>query len=533
MNADNSNFGPPPLATPITTDTPDETGVPFQSRGLPSGNLNVGWAAWFNKLSALVRILLSISGTTVYVSMFPGADIGEQINNAYAALPAGGGEIILDISGSFTTPVVFGVANKVAILRGFGNSTTVTYTANAGTAITFDNGNAFDFASGMAGITLTGHGNTTTAIGVLIGGVTNGAVGFEMRNCKIQSFGVNLKTASQTWLQKYDQCMFRDGGANVLLPSGQTNAGENISFDHCVFADAPAPHTNSVWVQGGGQEVVFNSCSFDQAQVRIGNGATSAAQVSLAGCHFENPNFAVLGSVDYDYLVVDNHPGNYVRVTDCYMLQDRTAGAAYPRFMVLQGGVINVIGMGMFTPAGVPLGNFAVLSNAVNVNLFAFNDLSGNITGTLWGGATTGFVNSLPGASTSTASGYNSIVGPADTLGGAAVQFGVDVAVGTGASPKDLTVNGDAFVANSVHAAGYIAAGVPGITAASPRVSAVAAPTGAFLTSISVSTSTISYTPGASTATFVDGVGSAAASAVTAVTPTIAADQFTEGLRTA
>ena len=60
--------------------------------------------------------------------------------------------------------------------------------------------------------------------------------------------------------------MIRDGGINVLLPSGLAEAGEQIVFNHVTFADAPPPHRDSVWVQGGGQEVVFSDCSFDQAQ---------------------------------------------------------------------------------------------------------------------------------------------------------------------------------------------------------------------------------------------------------------------------
>src|ERR1700675_789133 len=116
--------------------------------------------------------------------------------------------------------------------------------------------------------------------------------------------------------------MIRDGVSNVLLPAGLTRAGEQIVFNHVTFADAPPPHTNSVWVQGGGQEVIFTDCSFDQAQLRIGNGGISGAQVVVKGSHFENPNFGWPSSVNYDFIVVDDNPGNYVRLSDCYFLQD-------------------------------------------------------------------------------------------------------------------------------------------------------------------------------------------------------------------
>jgi hypothetical protein len=189
---------------------------------------------------------------------------------------------------------------------------------------------------------------------------------------------------SHTWLAQFEHGMVRDGGINLLLPSGLIEAGEQISFNHVTFADAPPPHTNSIWIQGGGQEVVFTDCSFDQAQLRIGNGSASAAQIVIKGTHFENPGYVVPGAVTYDYLVVDNHPGNLVRVTDSYFLQDAPAGGP-AHFMKLNGGAAILCGVGMFTPAGSPLRNFALLANGARVDTYGFNDLSGNITGAAFG----------------------------------------------------------------------------------------------------------------------------------------------------
>lgn len=386
-----------------------------------------------------------------------GEDLGQCINEAYAGLPPSGGEIIIDRGGSFSIPIVFGVSGKVATLRGLGgNAVELIFTPTSGTAITFNNGWAFDFCSGLQNITLTGPGNSTSTVGVIVGG-SNGAVGLAAEYFKIQSFGVNLKTQSNTWITRFSHGMIRDGGTNVLMPSGMTDAGENVEFDHVTFADAPTPHTNSVWIQGGGQEVIFAHCSFDQAQLRIGNGGTSAAQVCITGCHFENPNYALSGSVDYDFLVVDANNGNYVRVTDCFIEQDRSTGSNYAQFLTLQGGVVNIIGMGMFTPA--TLTNFAVLSGNVNVNLFAFNDLSGNISGGMFSGSTSGFVNSFPGCSTGTSSGFNSLLGVSDIAGGQKMQFGGNVAVGqaTAGLYADTFCNGNLNVFLNANFNGQVA----------------------------------------------------------------------------
>ena len=110
----------------------------------------------------------------------------------------------------------------------------------------------------------------------------------------------------------------------------------------------------------------------------------AAAQVVVKGSHFENPNFGFPGSETFDYVVVDSHPGNLLRVSDSYFLQDApTEGPA--RFMMLNGGKLILCGVGMYTPAGSPLKNFAAVANNATVDTYGFNDLSGNITGALFG----------------------------------------------------------------------------------------------------------------------------------------------------
>jgi len=335
-------------------------------------------------ISLPIFVLADTASSVRKASAFPGADIGEQINAAYADLPSQGGAILIDQSASFSTPIAFATDGKPALLIGLpGDIVTLAYTGDSGSAITFDCGTGHRMGYGLRDLTLTGPGNSTNTIGLMFGG-DNGAEGIALRDFKIQSFGINLRMGSHTWLAYFEHGMIRDGGLNVLLPSGLTEAGEQIVFNHVTFADAPPPHTNSVWVQGGGHEVVFTDCSFDQAQLRIGNTGVSAAQIVVKGTHFENPGFLTPGSVIYDYVVVDNNPGNLLRVTDSYFLQDAPSrGPA--RMMMLNGGKVVICGVGMFTPAGAPLQNFALLAKTAIVETYGFNDLSGNITGQQFG----------------------------------------------------------------------------------------------------------------------------------------------------
>jgi hypothetical protein len=318
-----------------------------------------------------------------YASPVPGVDMGAVINGLYDSLPAAGGEIVVTESASFATPILFETNNKPVLLAGLpADIVTLTYTGLGGAALTFDYGTGHRMGHGMRDLTLTGPGHATNTIGVIFGGV-NGAEGIDFRDFKIQSFGVNLRMGSNTWLAYFQHGMVRDGGTNLLLPSGLVEAGEQITFNHVTFADAPAPHTDSVWVQGPQQEVVFSDCSFDQAQLHIGNGEM-AAQVVVRGSHFENPNWAEPGSVNYDYVVVDQNPGNYLRITDDYFLQCATWGGP-KQFVTAWGGKIQLSGTGMYTPGGSPMNHFALLWNNAVVEMFGFDDLSGNLSGMIWG----------------------------------------------------------------------------------------------------------------------------------------------------
>jgi hypothetical protein len=319
-----------------------------------------------------------------YASAIPGVDMGAEINALYDSLPPTGGEIVVQESAFFGTPILFGTNGKPALLVGLpADIVTLTYTGSGGAAVTFDYGAAHRMGHGLRDLTLTGPGHSTETIGVIFGGV-NGAEGLDFRDFKIQSFGVNLKMGSHTWLAYFQHGMVRDGGTNLLLPSGLVEAGEQITFNHVTFADAPAPHTNSVWVQGQGQEIVFTDCSFDQAQLHIGDGPYSAAQVVVRGSHFENPNWAEPGSVNYDYIVVDQSPGNYLRLTESYFLQCAPTNGP-KQFLSAWGGTILLSGVGMYSPGGSPLAHFAMLWNKAVVEMFGFDDLSGNIDGPICG----------------------------------------------------------------------------------------------------------------------------------------------------
>ncbi len=346
-------------------------------------------------------------------------DDAAAIAAAYAALPATGGVLYFPygVSGQYKigSGLSFATSGKPVTLIGQpASSVEIIYTPTTGTALTFNYGNNLDMGHGIRDLGLIGAGNSNASKGIVFGG-SQGAQGFLADNVKVRTFGTGIEMGSHTWLTQFRHCMIRDCTTLLLTPSGLTEAGEQIDFDHCTFADSPSPHVNAVAVQGDSHEVTFRGCSFDQCQVSIGDGTSHGAQVVMSDCHFENPN---LGT-NYDFVTVSNHGGNYVRIRDCYAFQAKTSGGP-SQLMTFYGGKVHI---GMFTGAGSPLTNFVVLANGVTLEIYGFDDLSGQITGNLIGGTTTGYVVNFAGANTNNPAPHNFIMKAADAVGGSEFDF--------------------------------------------------------------------------------------------------------------
>ena len=111
----------------------------------PSGNWVMQMAV-FRDASWTVSNAWSPSriGQVRHANLFPGGDIGAQINNAYADCPANGCHIKVDAGTySFTTPILFGTLGKPAWLECDPGATVLTYTLSSGNAVTLNWGYYF------------------------------------------------------------------------------------------------------------------------------------------------------------------------------------------------------------------------------------------------------------------------------------------------------------------------------------------------------------------------------------------------------
>lgn len=321
--------------------------------------------------------LLAKQFNTIYdASQFSGADIGAQINAAYAtAVAAGmkGCRITLPAgSFSFSTPVAISTDGTRAEIQGQGGDATIlTFTGGASTtAFTFNCGYQGDGASsehvhyrGLADFTLKGNTTSTTnpEVGVFLGG-SNGAAGITLDNIKIEGFGQGLVTGSNTYFYSVQNCVIRNCGQNVYIggtDNSVTNSGEGISFINCFIVDTAsnAPTNGFMIDNSGATSVTITGGSFDDCQVRI----QQANGVSFIGTHFENPGAAAWGS--YVYVQIDQNLATNVNMNGCIFWQDGT-GSNIPANFISNGGSLTMNSCWARTLTGQTVTNFVAITGS-------------------------------------------------------------------------------------------------------------------------------------------------------------------------
>ena len=227
-----------------------------------------------------------------------GGDLGAQINNAIATLPATGGKILIQNPStgqcySFITPVLI---TKPVILEGQGPSTCLQFAGNGIAVSLYGNtlpglpSGTYADGWGLRDLTLVGSGSSGSQTGLQLGGTTD-SVGFWGSGITISNFGTGLRFERGVWNFKVEHSTFGANGQNVYWPSALHYGGENVEFDNVTFVGST--FVNSVEFNDAGttdfsnlMNLTFVACNFDDAQLVINNGSGG---VRLYSPHFENP----------------------------------------------------------------------------------------------------------------------------------------------------------------------------------------------------------------------------------------------------
>lgn len=292
---------------------------------------------------------------TLYADQFPGADIGAQINAAYAALPSRGGTIVIaNGSYSFSTPIVCNTLNKPVLLKGDpAGAATLTYTGGTTTvACTINVTKAVTPGYGIQGLKFVGPGSGGSTVGIQLGGMgaddNKGFAGGTLRDVHVRGFGCNILIGNNAFIVTLDnvisnfggKLLFAKGGAGLgattwLINGANTiNSGERMIAMNCTFADAnnqlfsESTARYAVHLQESGLvDWKFIATTFDDAELYIDTSGGTSNQVQLEACHFENP--AADSIAVYTFITTLSASTSLaLDLTDCTFVQDASASAA-------------------------------------------------------------------------------------------------------------------------------------------------------------------------------------------------------------
>lgn len=267
----------------------------------PNLHLNIpaqGTPNWDVLLNQNFSTLDQYVGTTVSATHFAGADIGAQINAAYASASCSsrGCRIHVNAAAScylFSTPIVFSTVDKPALIEGDpGGATCIQYTPITGTAITLDYGVHEKAAQGIRDLQIIGPGPGTSTVGIQVGG-TNGAEGsvisgvkFGTNCCSSDGFGKNIayNANGAGFATTIQDSFIQGGGTGIDIPGN----AENIRIVNSIISR----NVTGLNIAANVADVHVYGTSFDEnitAAVSVIGGITNPEPVfSCVACHFEN-----------------------------------------------------------------------------------------------------------------------------------------------------------------------------------------------------------------------------------------------------
>jgi hypothetical protein len=424
---------------------------------------------WADPTTHRLLVSSNSSDSDLYATDFPGADIGAQVNAAYAALPSTGGTIIIP-AGSYSqsTAILFTTASKPVLLKGDpAGAATLTWTGTGtSTALTLNVSKAITAGWGIQGLKFVGPSSAGSTVGIQLGGLGaddgKGAAGVLLRDVHVRGFGLGVLTGNNVFLMNMESCVinfcgvlfFGKGGAGsgatswLVNGANTINSGENMRFTNCTFADAQnaiggtstADYAVDLQISGI-TDWNFYGCSFDDASLYLNMYGGQSNNVHIVNCHFENPgSFPGGGTVTaYNFIrCIGGTPGVTLDITTSTFVNDATT--LTPTQFILNGGHLTLTGCVVAPNYGCSTVNSMVtFENANNTNTLTwvgFSDLSSGVTyivGTISNKVDSGWVDgtvhptTVTDAGLLTASNFNTVL-DATTFAGSDIGAQINAA---------------------------------------------------------------------------------------------------------
>lgn len=379
--------------------------VPFSPSGYGTGytfgpTFNIGPATGGKNGTTTIANLYGVLDATT----FAGADIGAQVNAAYAA--AGGANVTIRIpNGKFTysTPILCGTNGKRCTIIGDSAGGTNLFYTGSGAAITINHGiqgTGIDHTSGcgVRDLTLTGNNYSTTSpqIGLFVGG-TNGSDCSTDVNVNIQHFGYGLQLGANAYHYNNYNSAIRDNGQNLIV-NAASNSGEDLNFYGLLLADQ-ANHLigDCIWFDNSATEsTTFHGGQINDCDVHI----LQANNVSFIGTDWENVGSKSTGWPAYTYITIDNNSATNVNISGGVFFNTATTGFS-PTTFISNGGTLNLNGVIVRRFNSDTVTRFVTLTGSGRVSWNSFNNVS-NLAVTNVVGTSLASVNGTTGSTTLT-----------------------------------------------------------------------------------------------------------------------------------
>jgi len=347
---------------------------------IATSTLPVSPATSTNPLMATYDVATSTTATSTfpilngqfYANAFSGADIGAQINAAYAQAATGSVITVGPGTYSFSTQIAFTGGQKYVTLQcspgtvlnytGSATSTLININADIGTTGTHT------YSYGINGCHFTGPSDSGNSAGIEIGG-TNGAEGLLLQNITVNKFGIGLAATSSTWVINVNNSGFSDNGQNFVFEVSH-NSGERFNFTGDTFADSPTTATvgTCVNLEAGIGSAFFSNDSFDGCAPYISSGGL---RVSFTNDHFEN---TLAGQ--YPYIYIATSSTSNVNVSNSLMLNDSTSAGTNPPNFIWNAGTLQISDVTVNSNGGQTAANFVHVSNGANMDISSLVNLN-------------------------------------------------------------------------------------------------------------------------------------------------------------
>src|SRR5271168_1593670 len=175
-----------------------------------------------------------IANSAVNAAMYPGEDMGAQINNAIAAV--GCGEVLVP-KGTYAVKTTIHKPRCVNLRGQSAYGTILNWTATSGTGILIvDDGGDNHYSEGeISDLTIQGPGrDKSKGTGIYIGGDPKSdphgwADHQNLNRVRVYGWGTGIAWGNNVWSMTILESLISNNGTGLYYPSGLNNSGESIN----------------------------------------------------------------------------------------------------------------------------------------------------------------------------------------------------------------------------------------------------------------------------------------------------------------